>query len=80
MTHGPNDPHLDIRHLRPGIALEAEAGLLEQFGGHAEIALRILQSPMAKVDRQVGQEPLDVFAFAIPGDKPDDSEGVPEKL
>jgi ribosomal protein S7 len=69
-----------MRHLRSRVALEAEAGLLQQFGGHAEIALRILESSMSEIDRQVGQESLDVLTLAIPGDEANDREGVTEVM
>ena len=76
MTHGPNDPDLDMRHLRPGITLEAEAGLLQQLGGHGEVALGVAQHAVSKVDRQVRKKPLDVLALAVPGDEANDREGV----
>ena len=78
MTHGPNNPDLDMRRLRSGVALEAEAGLLEQFGGHGEVALGVAQHAMSEIDRQVGQEPLDVLALAVPGDETNDREGMAE--
>ena len=80
MTHGPNNPDLDMRHLRSGVALEAEAGLLEQFGGHGEVALGVAQHAMSEVDRQVRKEPLDVLALAVPGDEANDREGVAEVM
>jgi ribosomal protein S7 len=80
LTHGPNSLDLDMRRLRSGVTLEADAGLLQQFGGHAEIALRILESSMSEIDRQVGQEPLDVLALAIPGDEANDRERVTEVM
>jgi hypothetical protein len=33
---------------------------------------------MSEVSRQVGQEPLDVLAFAVPGNEANDCESVPE--
>ena len=78
MTHGPNNPDLDMRRLRSGVALEAEAGLLEQFGGHGEVALGVAQHAMSEIDRQVGQEPLDVLALAVPCDETNDREGMAE--
>ena len=80
MTHGPNDPHLDMRHLRPGVTLEAEAGLLEQFGGHGQIPLGVTQHAMSEIDRQVRKKPLDVLALAIPSDEANDREGVTEVM
>ncbi len=76
MTHEPNKPDLDMRHLWSGVALEAEAGLLQQLGGHVEVALGVAQHTMSKIDRQVGQESLYVLALAIPGDEANDREGV----
>src|SRR5665213_1155733 len=35
---------------------------------------------MSEIDRQVGQEPLDVLALAILGDEADDREGVAEVM
>jgi hypothetical protein len=78
LTHGPNNPDLDMRRLRSGVALEAEAGLLEQLGGHGEVALGVAQHAMSEIDRQVGQEPLDVLALAVPGDETNDREGMAE--
>ena len=67
-----------MRHLRPGVPFEADAGLFEQFCRHGEIALRIAETGMSEVDRQVGQESLNVLAFAVPGDEANDRECVSE--
>src|SRR5271170_7610851 len=69
-----------MRYLRSGIAFEAEAGLLEQLGGHREVALGVAQHAMSEIDRQMGQEPLDVLALAIPGDEANDREGMAEVM
>jgi hypothetical protein len=39
-----------MRHLRPGVLLEADAGLFEQLGCHGEIALRIAESGVPEID------------------------------
>jgi general stress protein YciG len=69
-----------MRHLRSGVALEAEAGLLEQLGGHVEVAFGVAQHAMSEIDRQVGQESLYVLALAIPGDEANDRERVTEVM
>jgi hypothetical protein len=51
---------------------------LEQFGRHGEIALRRAHFAMTEVSRRVRQEPLDVLAFAVPGNEANDCESVPE--
>jgi hypothetical protein len=69
-----------MRYLRSGVALEAEAGLLEQFRGHGEVALGVAQHAVSKVDRQVRKKPLDVLALAVPCDEANDREGVAEVM
>jgi hypothetical protein len=69
-----------MRCLRSGVALEAEACLLEQFAGHGEIPLRVTQHAVSKVDRQVRKKPLDVLALAVPGDEANNREGVAEVM
>jgi hypothetical protein len=69
-----------MRCLRSGVALKAEAGLLEQLGGHGEIALGVTQHAVSEVGRQVRKKPLDVLALAVPGDEANDREGVAEVM
>jgi hypothetical protein len=67
-----------MRHLRSGVTFKAEAGLFEQFGRHREITLCRAYLAMSEVRREVRQEPLHVFAFAVPGNEANDCEGVTE--
>jgi hypothetical protein len=52
--------------LLPGIALEALAGLTKKLGSHAQVHLRIPQTDVAQIDRQLMQESLHVGALLVP--------------
>jgi len=58
------------------IAIEADAGLAEQLGCHAEINLRGGEVYVAEVDRQLGEKLLHVRPLPIPGRQPMDRERV----
>ena len=60
---------LDAERLRPSVLFEADAGLFEQFCHYGKIPLRIVETGMPEIGRQVRQQPLDVLAFAVPCDE-----------
>jgi hypothetical protein len=53
--------------LLPDVALEAEVGLVQKFGRHTEIHLRVPEMDVAEVDRQMMNQPLYIRALPIPG-------------
>ena len=59
--------------LLAGIPLETHARLLQQFGGHGQINLRVCQTGMPKVNGEMIYQPLHVSPLAVPhlsGDGP----------
>jgi hypothetical protein len=65
-----------MAHLRLGVALEAKAGFLKQFTGHAEVALGGADIDVSKIRCQLRQQFLDVRASAIPSDDSMDGRSV----
>jgi hypothetical protein len=63
-------------HLLSGVAREAPGGLLEQVGGHAEVDLGAHEMGMPQVDRQLGEQLLDVGPLVIPGRQAMDGEAM----
>jgi hypothetical protein len=60
--------------LLPGIALEALAGLTKKLGRHAQVHLRVPQTAVAQIDRQLVEESLYVGPLLIPGGETVNSE------
>src|SRR5215831_16925398 len=75
-THGPSKPVSVMSHLLSGVAREAPGGFLQQSGGHAEIDLSAREVSMAQVDRELGEQLLDVGPLPVPGRQTMDGKAV----
>jgi hypothetical protein len=67
-----------MRHLRSGIAFEANTSLFQQFGRHREVALGLHDPPVSKVGREMGEKALNVLALTVPGNQAHNGKRVPK--
>jgi hypothetical protein len=58
--------------------LEPLAGLAKQFRRQGQIALRAADIDVSEVSRQLGQQSLDISAFAVTGRQPMHGKAVPQ--
>ena len=62
--------------LPAGVPLEERAGLLQQFGRHGQVNLRVRQAVMPEVNGEVIDQPLHVRTLPVPLCQAVDRKGV----